>query len=189
MSDSKSTGMSEAKRRLLEQWRKGGGAAVTPKAAQKAATGIPPRGDDGPAPLSFSQQRFWFLHQLEPESPAYHLSRVVRLRGPLDRDALTRAVAELVARHESLRTVFPDTAEGARAVLLPVERVALRIETLDATDEAALDAFSDRTVRAPFDLTDGPLFRPCLAVLADDDHVLALAMHHILSDGWSLGVL
>lgn len=185
MDEVSSTRLSEAKQRLLEQWHRG---VAGPAVAKIAA--IPRRQGDGPRALSFAQQRFWFLHQLEPTSAAYHLSRVVRLRGPLHRAALVRAVSALVHRHEVLRTVFAAGAEGVLAVVRPPDSSRLEIvEMTSHADHDALTPFLEQTVRAPFDLEAGPLFRPRLAALSSDDHVLVLAMHHILADGWSLGLI
>ncbi len=146
-----------------------------------------------PLPLSFAQERLWFLHRLAPESAAYNTPTFLRLRGRLDAPALRRALAALVERHESLRTVFP--ASGGR----PVQRVApfagfpLPVQDLSRLDGAAREAEMVRrvhaTIRRPFDLEAGPLFHAALLRLDGEDHVLALATHHVVSDEWSKGVL
>jgi amino acid adenylation domain-containing protein len=147
-------------------------------------------GDD--LPLSFAQERLWFIHRLDPASPAYNMSPALRLRGELDAAALERALGELVRRHESLRTHFPEV-DGA-----PVQRVepwtgwTLRVEDLSEEDEdrreAGLVRRATAAAWAPFDLERGPLFRATLLRLADDDHALLLGMHHAVSDGWSMGI-
>jgi amino acid adenylation domain-containing protein len=134
--------------------------------------------------LSFAQQRLWFLAQLEGASAAYHITMGVRLRGTLDEPALRRALDRLVERHEALRTTFaadaPTQHIAAPAPFALVTRVA---------GEAELAAHVAREARAPFDLVRGPLVRGQLLRLAVDDHALLITMHHIVSDGWSLGVL
>jgi len=161
-------------------------------AARSELPPIEPAPRDGPIPLSFAQQRLWFLEQLGGLGSAYHMRTRRRLRGELDRAALARALDDVVARHEALRTVFPQV-DGA-----PEQRIApagagfhlvehdLR-ERADA--RAELDRLAAEEARTPFDLERGPLIRGRLFRLADDDHVLIVAMHHIVSDGWSMGVL
>ncbi|WP_447009228.1 non-ribosomal peptide synthase/polyketide synthase [Saccharothrix hoggarensis] len=131
---------------------------------------------DGDGPLSFAQQRLWFLDQFSPGGTEYVTPLAVRLRGELDVPRLERALTALVARHEALRTTFPAVDGLPVAVVRPPSDVVLPVvEDLPAVE--------------PFDLAEGPLFRPALARLAPDDHVLALTMHHIITDGWSGGVL
>ncbi|MFD0313324.1 amino acid adenylation domain-containing protein [Streptomyces flavalbus] len=139
-------------------------------------------------PLSFSQQRLWFLHQMEGPSPTYNLPVVLRLTGALDVDSLRAALADVVARHEALRTVFPDTGTAAsQRVLDPAEaRPALPVTEVD---EAGLDAAVAAAVRHAVDLTtDIPLHAELFRVAADT-HVLAVVVHHIAADGWSLAPL
>ncbi|MEV0677472.1 non-ribosomal peptide synthase/polyketide synthase [Actinosynnema sp. NPDC050436] len=130
----------------------------------------------GDFPLSFAQQRLWFLDQFSPGGTEYVTPFAVRLVGDLDVARLERALSDLVARHESLRTTFP-AVDG-----LPVQVVhppyEVRLPVLDALPEVE-----------PFDLGAGPLFRPALVRTGPDEHVLALTMHHIVTDGWSGGVL
>ncbi|HKQ60129.1 MAG TPA: amino acid adenylation domain-containing protein [Candidatus Polarisedimenticolaceae bacterium] len=147
---------------------------------------------DEPIPLSFAQQRLWFLDQLEPQSPAYNIPLAIRLRGMLDAAALERALDEMVRRHETLRTSLP--AEGgqprqhiAADARLPLARIDLR--AVAAGDrEAALSRLAREQARRPFDLTRGPLWRLVLVVTADDAHALLVTMHHAIADGWSMGV-
>ncbi|MFI5821203.1 non-ribosomal peptide synthase/polyketide synthase [Streptomyces rishiriensis] len=148
---------------------------------------IPPAGGNGPAPLSDAQQRLWFLDRFEPGSTEYTTLSVLRLRGHLDTVALGTALDGLVARHASLRTTFTELDGQARQIVHPSAAVDLPVE--DAADDTALDALLDRAAATPFDLANGPLLRARLARIAPTEHVLVLAVHHIVTDGWSLGVL
>ncbi|MGW7688470.1 amino acid adenylation domain-containing protein [Streptomyces asiaticus] len=141
-----------------------------------------------PLPLSFAQRRLWFLHQMEGPSPTYNLPVVLRLTGTLDTDCLRAALADVVARHEALRTVFPDTgAVACQQILRPDEaRPGLPVTQVD---EAGLDEAVAAAVRHTFDLTrEIPLHAQLFAV-GDHDHVLAVVVHHIAADGWSLAPL
>ncbi|SDE77108.1 amino acid adenylation domain-containing protein [Myxococcus virescens] len=149
---------------------------------------------DGALPLSFAQQRLWFLDQLQPGNASYNMPTALRLSGALDVAALQRAVDEIVRRHESLRTTF-QTEDGApRQVIHAPHPVAVdRVDLSGIPDEAHREAEALKRVtadaRRPFDLTQGPLLRVTLLKLAPSEHVLLLCMHHIISDGWSMGVL
>ena len=143
-------------------------------------------------PLTFAQQRLWFLDQLEPGNTAYNIISALRMAGPLDTAAMERAVADLLRRHEPLRTVFR-TADGQPVqVVLPFLAPRIPVEPADAPEgerhPAALRIVAQEQAR-PFDLAKGPLFRARMLRLGPDDHVLVLAMHHIVTDGWSIGVL
>ena len=146
-----------------------------------------------PLPLSFAQQRFWFLAQMEPESPAYNVPGALRLTGPLAPAALAAALSEAVRRHESLRTGFPahggephqEIATAAEAGLAVADLSTLPEPARRATAASALAAEAGR----PFDLARPPLLRALLLRLAGDEHVLLLTLHHIISDGLSLEVL
>ncbi|MGV9677291.1 condensation domain-containing protein [Nocardia sp. NPDC003482] len=145
------------------------------------------------APLSFGQQRLWFLHQLHGDSCEYHIPEARRLRGALDESALAHAVRLLFERHESLRTRIElvDGAPVQRAG--PVPEVALPVEDLTGlpdpdTDKRVRAALAEEWER-PFDLAAGPLLRARLLRLAPHDHVLILTTHHIASDGWSQAIL
>ncbi|HEX2094523.1 MAG TPA: non-ribosomal peptide synthase/polyketide synthase, partial [Longimicrobiaceae bacterium] len=148
---------------------------------------------DAPLPLSFAQQRLWFIDRLEPGSSAYNLPLALRLRGPLDARVLARTVAEIVRRHESLRTVFAEAGGEPVQVVLPAGPGALPVVDLAGLAGEAREAEARRWVeeeaRRPFDLERGPLLRARLLRLGGDEHVLLLALHHIVSDGWSMGVL
>ncbi|HEX2208918.1 MAG TPA: amino acid adenylation domain-containing protein, partial [Longimicrobium sp.] len=146
-----------------------------------------------PLPLSFAQERLWFLDRLEPGSALYNVPAAVRLQGTVDAAALERALGEIVRRHEALRTTFAQ-AEGAPVqTIAPFTGFALPVEDLSSLEDADRAAAMRRRVAEesarPFDLAAGPLFRAHLLRLADDEHVLMLNVHHIASDGWSLGVL
>ncbi|MEW1601535.1 amino acid adenylation domain-containing protein, partial [Streptomyces sp. NPDC093808] len=162
-----------------------------------AATGAPARPrptavarpDD--VPLSPAQRRLWFLHQLaQGTTDAYHMRVVLRLRGRLDVPALRAALTDLTERHEVLRTVFPDAEGLPRQEILDTgaERARPVLET-GRVAEADLAAALERTVRRPFDLASDIPLRATLFELGEDDHVLALVLHHIAADGWSFGPL
>ncbi|MEU3751104.1 amino acid adenylation domain-containing protein, partial [Streptomyces narbonensis] len=148
-------------------------------------------------PLSFAQQRLWFLDQVEEPNASYNVPLALRLRGPLDCDALRRAVTDVTARHEALRTVFPTTDGEPRQHVLDA-----RGATGDASEPAATSGW--HTARCPeerlpqalreasshrFDLATEPPLRVTLLTVAEDDHVLLLVCHHIAADGWSLAPL
>ncbi|WP_369197883.1 non-ribosomal peptide synthase/polyketide synthase [Streptomyces djakartensis] len=160
-------------------------------ASAQPADAIPATAPQTPAPLSYAQQRLWFLDRFEPGSTEYTTLSVLRLRGPLDERALRTALDGLVARHESLRTTFAEHDGQPRQVVHPPHPAALTVDDLtDAADpRAALEELLEREAATPFDLAAGPLLRARLARTANDEHVLALAVHHIVTDGWSLGVL
>lgn len=144
-------------------------------------------------PLSFIQERLWFLDQLEPGNPAYTIPLAQRLRGPLDPVALERALNDLVVRHESLRTTF-HIEDGT-----PYQRVSrsvpvrLELDDLFAVAPDRREQEAQRLAVAeserPFDLAHGPLLRARLIRLAEDDHVLLLSVHHVVADGWSMAIL
>ncbi len=146
-------------------------------------------------PLSLAQQRLWFLDQLDPSaSAAYHMAAALRLIGKLDVVALQATLDRLVARHESLRTSFV-AVDGVPYQRIAAEdcgfALALRdLRALDAdTRDRAVTELTAVEARAPFDLSTGPQIRGQLIALAEDEHVLLITQHHIVSDGWSLGIL
>ncbi|MBZ4377523.1 condensation domain-containing protein, partial [Corallococcus sp. AS-1-6] len=165
---------------------------------QRASTGarLPPltrTRTDGPQPLSFAQQRLWFLDQLAPDDASYNLPVTLRLLGRLDVEALRRAFEALVARHEALRTTFfEEEGQPFQRIHPPTEWI-LPIEDLSGLNESERDAetlrLATREARQPFHLVQGPLLRTALLKLSEDSHVLLVTMHHIVSDGWSMGVL
>jgi amino acid adenylation domain-containing protein len=145
-------------------------------------------------PLSFAQQRLWFLEQLEAQSTTFNLPDVMRLRGRLDVTALESSLSAIVARHEILRTTFAQPEGAAEPVQLihPPQPVPLPISDLRAVPDAeraeAVIASATEEIRQPFDLQAGPLFRARLLLLGPEEHVLVLTMHHSISDGWSMGI-
>ncbi|MGW8776039.1 amino acid adenylation domain-containing protein, partial [Streptomyces sp. NPDC055794] len=139
-------------------------------------------------PLSFAQQRLWFIHQYEGPSPLYNIPAALRLTGEVDEAALSAAVGDVVARHESLRTVFAEDADGPHQVILSPGRAPSRLETLDSAPERLADDLA-RTARHRFDLTRDVPLRATLLRVAPGDHVLLLVLHHIAGDGWSLAPL
>ncbi|EZO98300.1 pyoverdine non-ribosomal peptide synthetase PvdD [Pseudomonas aeruginosa] len=147
------------------------------------------RQDGEPLRLSYAQEQQWFLWQLEPESAAYHIPSVLRLRGRLDLDALQRSFDSLVARHETLRTRFRLDGDEARQEIAASMALPLDIVALGPLEEGALARQVETTIARPFDLERGPLLRVSLLRLAEDDHVLVLVQHHIVSDGWSMQVM
>jgi amino acid adenylation domain-containing protein len=155
-------------------------------------TAIVPVERSGALPLSFAQQRLWFIDQLEGASAAYHLPMRLRLKGALDRQALLRALERIVARHEALRTRFPQTDGVPAQRISAVEESPFHLVEHDLTASADAEDELHRLmrdeVRARFDLVRGPPVRGRLIRLAGDDHVLLITMHHIVSDGWSLGI-
>src|SRR5580765_1053115 len=155
--------------------------------------GIQPADRGLPVPLSSGQQRMWFLAQLEPNSAAYVIPAAVRLDGPLQPALLSHAIDEIVHRHEVLRTVFKSENGPPRQVILSEMAVPFSFADLrhksPADQNWELDDCIRRTLREPFDLSAGPLLRAALLQLADQDHVLLLALHHIVADGWSMAIL
>ncbi len=175
--------LSAAKRALIEARLRG----------QVRSSGIVPRAHRDGAPLSFAQERLWFIDRLEPGSPVYNVPTVLRLRGALDERALERALGEIVRRHEALRTTFREVDGSPVQVIAPFGGFTLPVEDLsglgEADREAALRRRAGEEARRAFDLSAGPLFRAALLRLGAEDHVLLLSMHHVVSDGWSMGVL
>jgi amino acid adenylation domain-containing protein len=148
---------------------------------------------EGALSLSFAQQRLWFLHELEPTSSFYNVPVAVRLRGRLQIDAMRQTLNEIVRRHESLRTSFPTI--DAQPVQSIAPALALDLPLIDLStlphEEREREAQRRATeeARLPFDLATGPLMRASVVRLGAEDHVLLVTMHHIVSDGWSMGVL
>src|ERR1051325_4510690 len=144
-------------------------------------------------PLSFAQQRSWFLDQLEPGNPAYNVPIAFRLRGNLDRSAVQKSLDELVIRHESLRTIFPAIQGEPQQVVTPVVSAEIQMLNLDNVPEGSRDAecrrLTQELIRIPFNLALGPVFRATLLRLHQTDHILVLTLHHIVADAWSVGVL
>ncbi|MEU3059565.1 amino acid adenylation domain-containing protein [Streptomyces subrutilus] len=177
------TDWSAAKRALLSQRLRG---------AAAPARVVDPRPADTPPPLSSGQERLWFMDQLAPGSTAYTLAPARRFRGPFDRTALDAALTDLVVRHESLRMTFR-TSEAGTAEVRVAEPAPFAAQHLDASadpdPEARATAELGALIAEPFDLQAGPLLRALVVRIAEDDHVLALVMHHIVCDGWSIDLL
>ncbi|QLQ35472.1 non-ribosomal peptide synthetase/MFS transporter [Micromonospora robiginosa] len=149
---------------------------------------ITPRPEGAEVPLSYAQERVWFMDQLAPGEAAYHIAVPLRVRGPLDVETLRAALAALGARHESQRTRFPADADG-RPTVVVADTADIPLTVVEAADEAAAQALVDAAAAEPFDLADGPLLRALLIRLSASDHVLFLGQHHIVGDGWSVDVL
>ena len=167
-----------------EARRQGLGLAVPPLTAQPRPAQLP---------LSYAQERLWLLEQIESLGAAYNVPAAVRLTGALDDAALEFAFGEIVRRHEALRTRFAITGDNAEQVIDPPG--GFRLERLDLSthEMSGREDELSRVIRAcaerPFDLARGELFRAVLLRLAPDKHVVVVVMHHIVADGWSLGVL
>lgn len=138
---------------------------------------------------SFAQQRLWLLDQLEPASAQYNIVTALRLTGQLDRAALTAAINAVVRRHESLRTVFLYQDDVLHQRCLESLTLELEVSEADGADPHSVEHFMREACHTCFDLTSAPLLRCRLLRVADDQHVLALTMHHIVSDGWSAEIL
>lgn len=148
------------------------------------------RGGTGPAPLTFAQEALWFLDQLEPDQAAHNQPGAVRLSGTLDVPALERSLGEIVARHEALRSTFSVTDGVPFQQITPVGTWTLAVTDLSQGDDPEADALALATADShkPFDLEQGPLFRSFLMKLGETEHILVLNFHHIVTDGWSMGV-
>jgi amino acid adenylation domain-containing protein len=164
-------------------------ALLRAKGVTSNTTAITPRQEQGPALLSFAQQRLWFINQLEPESPAYNISGNVRLHGALDIEALEGAITEIIRRHEALRTTFSFTGVEPLQVVHPPSPARLPIIDVQGSGvEAEIRKLLKQEFETPFDLGSGPLLRVKLIRTAPEEHILLLSMHHIVSDGWSIQV-
>ncbi|NRD59326.1 non-ribosomal peptide synthetase, partial [Corallococcus exiguus] len=176
----------EKQAQLLRQLRK-----KDTQSARPAITARPRTGDS--APLSFAQQRLWFLDRMEPGTPTYNMPAAVKLEGSLNVAALEQCFAELLRRHESLRTIFRDEEGHALQVISPPRPCPVALHDLTSLPEPTREQEALRLTREeqqkPFDLTRGPLLRATLLRLGEREHVLLLTMHHIVSDGWSMDVL
>ncbi len=163
----------------VAELRSGGEAAGLP--------GIVPVPREEPLPLSFSQQRLWFIDQLEPGSPLYNIPVALRVEGPLQAAVLALCFGEIVRRHEVLRTVF--AAPEGEPVQVILRATPFELPLVDLACLPDLSALAAAEAARPFDLTSGPLLRGTLLRMAPEDHVVLLTMHHIVSDGWSMGLL
>ena len=147
--------------------------------------------DSSSLAVSFVQERFWVLHQLDPASKAYNLPLALRLRGSLDTDTLVRSLSEITRRHEALRSSFPAPDGRPAIVVHPPAPFSLRlVDVSNAADplDVALSAAATSDVTARFDLDEGPVVRGSVYRVGPDDHLLVIVTHHIATDGWSRGV-
>ena len=153
---------------------------------------IQPIARDGHLPLSSAQQRFWYLDRLHPGNPAYNCCALLRVSGPLNVPALEQAINQIIHRHEALRTIFPDVEGWPAQVILHEQPITLQMTDLSALPNAKAEAAQQRLARAEtersFDLSIGPLIRAGVRRIDEREHLVQVTMHHIVSDGWSLGV-
>ncbi len=151
------------------------------------------RPDQNRFPLSFAQERFWFLQQLDPAGAAYNRPAAIRLHGPLQAHMLERALSEVARRHEILRAIFPSHDGQPQQVIIPPGSVQLPVVDISALPpdqrEARARELAREETRRPFGLTESPPWRAILLRLASDTHVLLLPTHHIISDAWSSRIL
>ena len=147
---------------------------------------------DGPAALSFGQERLWLLDRLDPGKAVYNIPRALRIRGRLDVEALGRALETIQERHEVLRSAFPAVDGSPVQVVGPARTLSLPVVDLDAFAAANREVealrIAEEEARRPFDLAVGPMLRATLLRLAEEEHVLLVNIHHIVFDGWSTAI-
>ncbi len=177
--------LSDRKRELLEL-------LLREEGVEPAQEGIPRRRPSDRVPLSFAQQRLWFLDELVPGSAFYNVHSATRLHLPVDREALERSFNEIIRRHEALRTTFPQENGKPHQVIAPALHLPLQLVDLRALHpsqrESEVWRLATEEAQRPFDLSKGPLLRSVLLWLDEQEYVLLLTMHHIIADGWSMGV-
>ena len=185
-------------RRFFENPTVAGLAAFIQAEQQKGVALAPPIESldrTGPLPLSFAQQRLWFLQQLTPRNPYYNVSSALRFNGVLDVAALEQALSEIVHRHEILRTSFHESPDGSEPVQVIAAPPDLQLRAIDLQKltpeerETETQSLIAQEAGTPFDLSVSPLVRVKLLQLTADEHVLIVTMHHIICDGWSIGVM
>lgn len=144
-----------------------------------------------PLPLSFAQQRIWFLQQLAPDNPFYNTSTVLSIKGELNITALERAFNDVINRHESLRTYFLAVNNIPKQMIIPAEDIHFKLVSQDVSslEKKLVDHLIQAEVQKPFDLKRGPLLRAQLFKCRTNHHILLLCIHHIIIDGWSQGIL
>ncbi|HYN20229.1 MAG TPA: amino acid adenylation domain-containing protein, partial [Thermoanaerobaculia bacterium] len=178
--------LTEPQRAVLDRLQTLAGAAA-------AAVTIPKRAAAGWAPLSFAQERLWFLDRLQPGSPFYNIAAAMRLTGRLEVAMLAAALAEIVRRHESLRTTFEERDGSAVQVVQPPFELRLPVANLCGlpadTREAEVLRLTFAEAGQPFDLEAGPLLRAGILRLEEEEWIVVMTIHHIVSDAWSVGVL
>ncbi|MBT5890779.1 MAG: amino acid adenylation domain-containing protein, partial [Chromatiales bacterium] len=159
---------------------------ITESSSSEALT-IPTIDRSTRLPLSYAQQRLWFLDQLEPGNPVYNLPWSIRLTGTLDAAALEAAIGDMVIRHETLRTTFVSGEDEPEQIIHP--SLSIPLEQITAGDEDELQRLLAKFSAKTFDLRDGPLMQAQLIQNTETDHVLTLLLHHIIADGWSWNIL
>jgi len=164
-------------------------AALDGTAEATAEQAIAATSRQSPLPLSFAQQRLWFLDQLDPENAVYNIPWAIGLSGPLQLDALQTALNALLARHEVLRTTFPSDDGNPLQLIAAPGAVTIEQLNLEAASDTELQHTLAKLAQQPFSLSAGPLFRVKLIRRTNTEHILLLCMHHIISDGWSLNVM
>lgn len=178
--------LSPAKRKLLEKWLTGD------TQLRPGQSTIPPRGHTRPAPLSFAQQRLWILDQLVPGNPFYAEGTALRIHVPLDIAIFEASLNEIVQRHEALRTTFQVIEDEPFQIVAPSMHLPLHFVYLSSLPGADREPEAQKLAASrasqPFDLSSGPLMRTTLIQLDQASYVFHLSMHHIVSDGWSLGI-
>ena len=151
-----------------------------------------PMARTGPLPLSFAQQRLWFLEQVDQGTGDYIIPVALRLCGVLNVQALERSFTELIRRHEMLRTTFQEVGGVPIQVIEPESTFTLSLVEVEPHSEleqvAHVEHIARKEAQRPFDLRQGPLMRATLLKLQESEHVLLVTIHHIISDGWSRGV-
>ncbi|GHG84282.1 non-ribosomal peptide synthetase [Comamonas sp. JC664] len=187
----KLAGLSPEKREAVLKKLRQQNVVAAPK-EEARAPGIPRVSREQPLPLSFPQRRLWFLDQFEPGTPAYNIPEFVRLAGPLHVTALERALNEVVRRHEVLRTTFVTEDGEPRQRILPELKLALGLLDLSylpaSKREPLCQELALQLAGTSFDLASGPLLHARLVRMGEEDHVLLVVVHHIVSDGWSTGI-
>ncbi len=167
--------------------------ATQSKGEEPQTQTIMPAGRERPLPLSYSQRRLWFIDQLEPGNPFYNIPSALRLHGRLNISALEQSLNEIVRRHETLRANFISQEGQPVQVIAPVRPVKLEIKNLEhlsiSERETEVHRLAVEEALRPFDLAHDPLLRVTLLRLAENEYVALLTMHHIVSDGWSMGLL
>ncbi|NMX77852.1 non-ribosomal peptide synthetase [Pseudomonas sp. WS 5532] len=145
-----------------------------------------------PVPLSYSQQRMWFLWQMEPDSPAYNVGGMARLRGVLDVGRFEAALQALIMRHETLRTTFPSVDGVAYQKVSPQTGMRMGWQDFSALNETErqqrLQDFADQEAHTPFNLETGPLLRACVVKAGEQEHYFVLTLHHIVTEGWAMDI-
>lgn len=178
--------LTTAQQVLLERRIKG---SVAPS---KALARISRRPAGEPAPLSFSQHRLWFLDQLQPGDPAYNMLAIVRFRGVFEKLILEGVISEIVDRHEILRTRFEQVDGQPRQIIDRTHSFRLEVDEIASAEmltEGKLARLVQEEGMRPFDLAKGPLFRLRVFRISDDERLVVMTMHHIISDGWSMRIL